>query len=554
MPVFPIQSTTGDPIFRSQNSSLEAIRHFSRSAADSTQKLNSQERIVNAGDDALTFSTSRRARADLNSLKVVQETGQINVSALNLASGGLEAIKGQLDTIKRLVTQAQVADPNDTPAIQAEIDLALAQIDSTAKNTKLGGRSLLDGSAGITALNSIMANGTERDFAIRQSGQSITQSAGVQDVKVNKIGTGGPTRTLTNGATVLSLRACIISGATKAAVSLVINTAGNTATYRVTGKLGSAVISVVSTTPITLTGQAGQAAALNALAEQTGVVLTGNVAAGTVARLETVGYGDDEFIKIEKISGSGAGGVAGLLGTAANGAQLTLFGKAGTVRINGQSVNLGGEFGTSARYLANGNDIEVKFSTVNIVGTAAASLAGTTSSVVMNVDQGIVGLLGIAGTGSDVVTYGIGKFTTDTLGRGNGIAKLTSNSGAAITVAGVGNGTIATNSIADLSASGSLALSSGQTTTSLRTVDRAIAQVIAEQARLGTLEGNFTDAIARAENSIGSISAADADLIGVDAATEISNLVASQLGVSTATSLMSQSNQIKANLFSLLRG
>jgi flagellin-like hook-associated protein FlgL len=121
-------------------------------------------------------------------------------------------------------------------------------------------------------------------------------------------------------------------------------------------------------------------------------------------------------------------------------------------------------------------------------------------------------------------------------------------------VATTGGKLIDQASVADLKSGGTLSLNSGRLSDALRTIDSAIEQVIGEQTRLGTVQGNFIDAINRAEVQVGNLSSADADIIGVDAATEITNLVQSQLGVSTASSVLSQANAIQANIFSLLRG
>src|SRR5690606_13888024 len=109
-------------------------------------------------------------------------------------------------------------------------------------------------------------------------------------------------------------------------------------------------------------------------------------------------------------------------------------------------------------------------------------------------------------------------------------------------------------SVADLGSGGSIALHSGNLGEAMRTIDRATDQVIREQTRLGVLQSNFVDAIQRAEVLMGNLGAADADIIGVDAATEIANLVQAQLGVSTATSLMAQANNMQSTVYSLLRG
>jgi flagellin-like hook-associated protein FlgL len=84
-------------------------------------------------------------------------------------------------------------------------------------------------------------------------------------------------------------------------------------------------------------------------------------------------------------------------------------------------------------------------------------------------------------------------------------------------------------------------------------VDRAVKQVVREQARLGTIQSNFMDAVSRAEITQGNVNAADADILGVDAAAEITNLVQAQVGVSTATALSSQITTIQQTVLSMLR-
>ena len=559
MAQFPITSTTGDPVFRSQNNSVNAIKRFTRVAADSSVKLNNQERIVSPGDDPLSFSTSRRIRADIKSLRIVSETGQLNVTGLNLALSGLDSIKTQLAKVKQKVVQSQVADTKERDGIQSEIDLALAQIDSTARNTKLGNRRLLDGTATPTGVFSIEDDGTTIDFSIRQSGGSVGSVAGILNVRVNKIGVGGVTRSLDDGRQVLSLGASIISSnkASRAFLGFTTNAAGEFAEFRITGKLGSATIRIDSSAAdLTVNKLTSVAQAFNAQAPQTGVVFTSSTG-GTVG-LTTVGYGDDEFIKVELIASSGTASTAAfgaVAGTDSLGTTATDFGKSATVTIAGTEVNLGGEFGTTARYLANGFDIEIDFGT----RTLTSDTTTISSRVVVDISKGARGLLGASGSTGDIVHYGFGNFTTEALGRGAPINTVTRASsgipfGTGAVNTSLGNQVLGGESLADLGSGGRLDLSSGAFFKALTTIDRAIGQIIDAETRLGSIQGNFIDAINRAEVGVGNLTSADADIIGVDAATEITNLIQAQLGISTASSVLSQANAIQANIFSLLRG
>jgi len=558
MAAFPVQSSIGDPLFRIQGSSVDAVRRFTRVAADASVKLNSQERIVNPGDDALSFSTSRRIRADITTLKTVQETGQLNVTGLSLAIDALEGIKVQLDQIKRQLVQSQVADSSERDSIQAEIDLAIAQIESTAQNTKLGSRRLLDGSSTIKAYADIAADGTKTAFSVFASGASLTSTNSVRAVTVNKVGIGGPTFTDNAGRSILSFRASLLTGATRPAFSLTAGTAGSFAEFRVTGKLGSTTVRILSDAA-TLAGQLeGTAAAMNKLAQETGVVL---VSDANGVQLTTVGYGSDEFIKVELLSfssgataasfGNGANAVGGA--TAVVGEAVVEYGLAATARINGNDIMLGGANGTTARYLSNGFDINVDFTT----SALEAGAVTVPSSIHIDLTDGVVGLLGASGDSRDTVHYGFGNFTTENLGRGNAQYAATQVDDGTPTdqtdADRFGNMVINSNAVADLGSGGGLSLKTGNFGESMRTIDRAVEQVIREQTRLGVLQSNFVDAIQRSEVQLGNLSSADADIIGVDAATEITNLVQAQLGVSTATSLIAQANNMQQTIFSLLR-
>ncbi len=538
MPAFPIQPTTGDPVFRGLSSSIDSVRRFSRIASDSAVKLNNQERIVSPGEDSLSFSASRKLRSQMGGLRAVQESGQINVSALNLAVEGLEGIRGQLDGIKRLLVQSQTASAEERDGIQAEIDLALKQIDATASSTKFGNRTLLDGSTSLKGYADIDATtGTKTDFDVYVNGDELGQAAGLREVRVNKIGTGLQTIGADDGSRIMSFNVGIATAATRAEIAVTAAGAGEYADFRVTGQFGSAVFRVTD-------DAATMQSSFNALAAETGVTFDGTT-------LRTVGYGDDAFIKVEYLGGSGATAVVGNVGpggTDVEGAIETAFATAATASINGTQVRLGGEFGTTARYLADGYDIEIDFTSQDVFDAALDQ------DVRVATADGVAGLLGASGRSADVVRYGIGNFSTESLGRGNGITTVTDATGAGNVDEATGSRVLANDSVGNLGSGGPLSLKSARTADAINTIDRAVAQVIKEQARLGTLQSNFIDSVARAEVAQGNVSAADADIVGVDAAAEITNLVQAQVGVSTATALSSQITSMQQNILSMLRG
>jgi len=549
MPAFPITATTGDPVFRGLSSSIDSVRRFSRIASDSAVKLNTQERIVSPGEDSLSFSSSRGLRSQLGALRAVQESGQLNITTLNLAIEGLEGIRGQLDGIKRLVVQAQAASTDDRDGIQAEIDLALKQIDSAAASTKIAGRSLLNGSTSMNGSYSIAANGSTQAFSIYASAASASSIAGIRAVRLNKIGSNGPVRALNDGSRILSITASISVVGTKGTLDLTAGAGGSYSDFRVTGKLGSATIRINSDAAA-VADLGGSAVAFNQLAAETGVVLT-SLAGGGVS-FTTVGAGSDDFIKVEFIGGSGAGASIGNVGGAGPvGEAQVSNARAAVALINGVSVTVGGEFGTTARYLDNGYDVEVDFSSAAVLG---ANFGGA-GQINARVDGGIAGLLGPSARAGDAVRYGIGNFTTESLGRGNAINSLNDATGilGAATTTTAGNRVLGNDSVANLGSGGPLSLESARLTEAMQVIDRAVKQVVREQARLGTIQSNFMDSVNRAEVTQGNVNSADADILGVDAAAEITNLVQAQVGVSTATALSSQITGIQQTVLSMLR-
>ncbi|MCA8940643.1 MAG: hypothetical protein KDB07_12575, partial [Planctomycetes bacterium] len=405
-------------------------------------------------------------------------------------------------------------------------------------------------------------------------------SAGVQRVTVNKIGTGGTVKALSDGSQVLSLNVRIASTnkATRATV-VVSNTANLTSAHfvelRITGKLGSTTIRLESTASAGAFNIQDAATSFNRLAQETGVVITSGAATGQTV-FTTVGFGGDEFVKVELLNQDTVAAEGPVLrasggaisGAEQNGTVVTDYGQSATATINGFNVDLGGKNGTTARFLQNGFDIEIDFNTLGLTSNiGAAGIANIADTINVDLSQGVVGLLGATGDSRDTVHYGFGNFTTENLGRGNAqyTVTLTSTVGQGAAAGGginggansvfdgvpLGGGNMIINqfSVADLGSGGRISLDSGNFGEAMRTIDRAVDQLIREQTRLGTLQGNFIDAVHRSEVLMGNLTAADADIIGVDAATEITNLVQAQLGTSSASGILAQANSLQSTIF-----
>jgi flagellin-like hook-associated protein FlgL len=395
---------------------------------------------------------------------------------------------------------------------------------------------------------SITNTGITNSFSIYASGASLASTAGIREVRMNKVGANGPLRVLADGSRVLSLRVSVVSAATKPSLAIAGGAAGAYSDFRITGKLGSASIRITdNNTTVSTIG--GAAISFNQLAAETGVVFT-----SSGDDLNSVGFGSDDFVKVEYIGGSGAAGMGGVAGVTiggvggadAIGTTRVAHANAANVRVNGTSVTPTGEFGTTVRYLADGYDVEIDLTTRG-VGATGVHRFNT------QIDQGIAGILGPGARSSDAIRYGVGNFTTANLGRGNGLNSGSIATGAAGLTAALGNKTLANDSVANIGSGGALSLASTRLNEAMGVVDRAVNQVVREQARLGTIQSNFMDAVARAEVTQGNVNAADADILGVDAAAEITNLVQAQVGVATATALSSQITTIQQTVLSMLR-
>ncbi|NUQ35099.1 MAG: hypothetical protein HUU29_09185 [Planctomycetaceae bacterium] len=546
--------------------SLGAVKRLTREAANAGGKLVSGERILSPAEDSLSYTTSRTIRADVEGLKRVAETGQLQISALQNAIAGLDRIGDTLGTLRSKVLGSAASNGADTGAIQAEIDQLVAEIDAAAREAKLGGRSLLDGSSTIRSVRSINAAGRSTPFRI-DLGQSIAQAPGVQEVRVNRLGAGGPVRLLDDGRRVLSLNVSVIANQRprRAFLSLSPGTAGSFAEFRVTGRLGSTTLRLVSTeaTAADVFTFTFNPAAFNEQSQDTGVVFSGD-APTTNLGLVPLGFRGDEFIKVELLAFDHAGGTAarfsnfGAPSTHALGATAAAFNRTGFAYVNGALVELSGEYGNTVHYKDNGFDIEIDVSTFNLDNPAAAS---TSDQINILLDQGNAGLLDSGSNESSTVTYGIRDVSANALGRSPKHSSVTVARGGRpshVYIPGAafshyGNKQLGVDAVADLASGGKLDLDSGRLKDALRVIDRAVSQTVAERARLGNYQTMFMEAVSRAETKLGNLASADADIIGVDAASEIANLVQAQAGIGVTTSMMSTMTAIQGTIFGLLR-
>ncbi len=133
----------------------------------SLERLSSGYRINTASDDAAGMAASMRFRSEISSLKVASRNAAEATSLLQVSEGAMSQIDLILNRMKELATQASSANAgDDLSKIDAEATALESEIGRIVSFTKYGGKTLLDGSFGTTALSGtptgfVAANGIE---------------------------------------------------------------------------------------------------------------------------------------------------------------------------------------------------------------------------------------------------------------------------------------------------------------------------------------------------------------------------------------------------------
>ncbi|NSW54850.1 MAG: hypothetical protein HPY44_02460 [Armatimonadetes bacterium] len=122
--------------------------------AQSMERLSSGLRINRASDDPAGLVLSESLRADVSGLDVVQQNVTEGVNLIKTAEAALSEVNYLLRQMKDLALDA-ASDSNNTAdtrsALQSQVESAITTINAIAANTKYGGITLLDGSAGTSA-------------------------------------------------------------------------------------------------------------------------------------------------------------------------------------------------------------------------------------------------------------------------------------------------------------------------------------------------------------------------------------------------------------------
>jgi len=296
--------------------------------ASALQQLSSGMRINTAADDAAGYAISQSMTSQINGINQASRNANDGVSLAQTASGALQEVVNDLQTMRDLAVQSLNATNSSTD--RADLDSQFQQlksdIDSVASQTQFNGVNLLDGSFQGASFQ-VGAN----------AGQTITVSS-IGSSKSNAIGTYYTGVVSTVGATVKTAAGATLTAGT-----------GTTGTYSGTNlagatDLGTAVngstvtlsVSVdgtaYSTSAVSLTGTAATdlksiAAAINqAIAPAGGLVASVNAGGTGITISGTATSGTGHIVATTVSSATDAAGNALALSGAQKAATLTDLG------------------------------------------------------------------------------------------------------------------------------------------------------------------------------------------------------------------------------------
>jgi len=452
----------------------------------SLHRLSTGLRINTGRDDPAGLIASETMRSEKRAISAAIENARAADHMLGVTEASLGEISSLLldleDLVDRSANEAALND-EEVAANQLQIDSILASIDRIASSVTFKGEKLLNGRLDYT----LSGTGGSVLSRIQILGAKLVpnESRQVLVEKTASAQTGGLiwSSTLAGGGTNGSL------------------------TIEVTGNYGTDRFSFASATSV-----ADMVTAINGSKELTGVSAAASGSVGL--RLNSAGYGSDQFVSVSKVSGDSAWDPED-----ADGASVTQdYGQDIGLRVNGTEAVTDG-------------------------------LNGTVRSGVLNAT---VSVLEAANTGTGTYTFGItGGGATFSLAPDLGLTGYE----------GLGIANMATASLGDTNIGRLSTLGSGQAnqmtarnfSTAQRILRSAQGDVSSLRGRIGAFQQSTLGSTINALNvAFENTAAAESAIRETDYAWETSNLTRQQILMQTSTMTLQMANQIPQNILSLL--
>ncbi len=410
-----------------------AVNQTQSSLNTSLQRLSTGLKINSGADNPAGLVISEEQRAQINGLQSAITNTSKAVNVVQTAEGALNEVNTLLDQIRGLAVDSANLGVNDSAALaanQAQINNALATINSIASQTQFGQKKLLDGTAGQQFTT--LSGGTN----ITSATGGVNTAAGTYTLNITQQGIKGQG---TAAAAFTGLTQGVVAGGSSGAatisggfggVTLAPSTqAGNyTITYAQQGQraastgavwasTGHATDTLTANETLTITGAfnatvnlvAGQnltqaIASINGQLQAQGITgftaqQTGTTGANTAAlQFVSTAYGANPAINVVSTAGAATGsGYSTAGGASSQIGQALIFSVNGGPNINasgpsGNQVNISSGQGAGISYAvtetANSNPAALALSTVaggagntsallQIQGTESLTLNGT---------------------------------------------------------------------------------------------------------------------------------------------------------------------------------
>ncbi len=528
---------------------LRTLRVNDRNQARSLERLSTGLRINRGADDPSGLVISEQLRSQIHSLEQSVSNSQNASNLISVADAALGEVSTLLVQIQDSIVFAQNtggSTPDQIAAEQDAVDQAVAAIDRIASTTRFADRPLLNGSAEYQVASSL-ANFFD-DVEIQSANFSGAETE--QGLAITEVVNAQRAEILFQG----------VSGA-----------AGASTTLRITGARG--------TEDVVLSGGAdatAMQAAINGVAGFTGVYASGaaGVGNGSVV-LRSEGFGSDEFVKVEVVSGSlvSSGGAttfaasaleaSGGLGAytpdpnAVTGGVMTVGNSLSDVGLDGQVshegqvfVGRGNHFEITTRKAQFSFNIDPDLITSEgTIGTPATFANGTTTGGTFTITVGNTGLnfqLNEQPLPTDKFAIGIRGVTTATLGFDPVTDRIEEAVGGFTSSIDKGGflSTLRTGAGNDLTQ---------DPENGLQIVKAAITDVASLRGFLGAVQGDTIEPnITSLGVAIENLSASLSDLRDLDFASETSAFTRSQILFQSNIAVLASANLIPQSILTLL--
>ncbi|MBC3830229.1 flagellin [Undibacterium amnicola] len=398
--------------------SLNAQRNLSTSQSSlntSLQRLSSGLRINSAKDDAAGLAISERMTSQIGGLNQAARNANDGISLAQTAEGALSQIGANLQRIRDLAVQSANASNSisDRAALNNEASQLISEINRVASNTNFNGVNLLDGSFAAQTFQ-VGANGTAND--------QISISS-IASAKSSALGVGAS-----------SSYATTVAGA-----GAVTTTALASGDLSINGfQVGASAADGVSFSNSTGSG-ISKAAAINAISGSTGVTATvgATAIAGTASTSATaIASGDITIngVNLGALSASTSGAQRGAQVAAAVNAIATQTGVTATFNTTTGAVALAAADGRNITVTASTNAAAAAANTgITVSATGATDVSTSTLSLSSSSSAGIT-LANGTGTGLTAANL-TGGFTSATTTVGAGVSSLNLGTAAGATAA-----------------------------------------------------------------------------------------------------------------------